>query len=191
MRVSEGQRLGALMLLMVSLTVYGVSLFNARQSVRESPIPWGSQGPGLMAVEVAGGPGREGIYFLPEGATIEKVREIAVIPGMNDRGKIEGAGISDGSVLVTSERGEVKIGEMVAAKMLALGLPVDLNRASEEDLSLVPGIGEIMADQIIQVRKQRGAFRDLSDLAAVPGIKEKKLNGLKGYLIVKPARGKI
>jgi DNA uptake protein ComE-like DNA-binding protein len=40
-----------------------------------------------------------------------------------------------------------------------------------------------MAYQIIQLRKQKGAFRDLSDLTAVSGIKEKKLNGLKGYLI--------
>jgi competence protein ComEA len=191
MRVFEGQRLGALAVLMVSLIIYGVSLLNARQPVRESPVPWGSQGSGLVAVEVAGDPGREGIYFLPEGTTIKKVREIAVIPGMNDGGTIEGVEISAGSVLVTSGRGEVKIGEMAAARRLALGLPVDLNHASEEDLSLIPGIGEKIAYQIVQLRIQRGAFRDLSDLAAVPGIKEKKLNGLKGYLIVRPARGQI
>jgi competence protein ComEA len=183
MRVSEGQRLGALTVLMASLAVYGASILNVRQPVRESPIPWGSQGSGLVAVEVAGDPGKEGIYFLPDGTTIKKVREIAVIPGLNDGEKIEGVGISAGSVLATSGRGEVEIGEMAAARRLALGLPVDLNRASEEDLSLIPGIGEKMAYQIIKLRKQRGAFRDLSDLTAVPGIKEKKLNGLKGYLI--------
>jgi competence protein ComEA len=183
MRVFDGQALGALTLLMVSLTVYGVSLLSARQPVRESPIPWGCQGPGLMAVEIAGDPGKEGIYFLPEGTTIEKVREIVMIPGMNDGRKIEGAEISSGFVLMTSGQEEVKIREMAAARRLALGLPVDLNHASEEDLSLVPGIGEKMAYQIIQLRKQRGAFRDLSELTAVPGIKKKKLNGLKGYLI--------
>ena len=183
MLISEAKRQGAIAVLMISLTVYGVSFLHARQPVRESPLPWGNQGPGLMAVEVAGDSGREGIYFLLEGTTIEKVREIAVIPGMNDGGKIEGVGISAGSVLVTSGQGKVKIGEMAAAGRLALGLPVDLNHASEEDLSLVPGIGEKMAYQIIQLRKQKGAFRNLSDLTAVPGIKEKKLNGLKGYLI--------
>jgi competence protein ComEA len=191
MQLPEGQTVGALTLLVVSLTVYGVSLLNARQPIRESPIPWGSEGPGLMAVEVSGGPGREGIYFLPEGTTIEKAREIAAIPEMNDKGRIEGVGISAGSVLVTTGQGEVKIVEMAAAKRLALGLPVDLNHASEEDLSLIPGIGEKMAYQIVQLRKQRGAFRDLSDLAAVPGIKEKKLNDLKGYLIVGKAWGQI
>lgn len=183
MQVFEGQRLGALTILIVSLTVYGFFFISARQPIREALMPWGSQGPGLMAVEITGDPVREGIYFLPEGTTIERLHEIAMIPGMNDRGKIEGARIFDGLVLMTSGKGEVKIGDMAAARRLALGLPVDLNHASEEDLSLVPGIGEKMAYQIIQLRKQRGAFRDLSDLTAVPGIKEKKLNGLKGYLI--------
>lgn len=187
MLVSEAQRLGALLVLAASLTVYGVSLLYARQPVREAPLPWGNQGPGLMAVEVAGDPARGGIYFLPKGATFETIREIAEIPGMNDREKVEGVRISAGSVLLTSPQGEVNSGEMAASKKLALGLPIDLNLASEGELSLVPGIGEKMAYQIIQLRKQRGAFRDLSDLTAVPGIKGKKLNVLKGYLIVKVA----
>jgi competence ComEA-like helix-hairpin-helix protein len=190
MRVLEGQRLGSLALLTVSLAFYGVSLFNARQPVREAAIPWGSQGPGLMAVEVMGGPGREGIYFLPVGVTIGKMREIAVIPETEGQVRIEGARISAGS-LVTSGQGEVKIGEMAAAKRLALGLPVDVNHASEEDLSLIPGIGGKIAYQIVQLRKQKGAFRDLSDLMTVPGIKEKKLNDLRLYLIAGQTRGPI
>ena len=191
MLVFEAQRRGAIAVLILALTVYGVSLLHSRQPVRESPIPWGNQGPGLVALEVTGNPGREGIYFLSEGTTIEELREIAAISGMNNGGKIKGVGISTGSVLVTSGQGQVKIEEMAAARRLALGLPVDLNNASEEDLTLVPGIGEKMAYQIIQLRKQQGAFRDLSDLTAVPGIKEKKLNSLKGYLIAGQAQGQI
>jgi len=128
-----------------------------------------------MAVEIAGGSGSEGIYFLPEGTTIEKIRKIVLIPETRDDGRIDGVGISAGCVLVWSGHGEVNIGEMSAAKRLALGLPVDVNHASEEDLSLIPGIGEKMAYQIVQLRNQKGVFHDLSDLAAVPGIKEKKL----------------
>jgi competence protein ComEA len=191
MLVFEAQRRGAIAVLILALTVYGVSFLHSRLPVRESPLPWGNQGPGLMAFEVTGNQGREGIYFLSEGTTIEELREIAAIPGMNNGEKIKGVGISAGSVLVTSGQGQVKIEEMAAARRLALGLPVDLNNASEEDLTLVPGIGEKMAYQIIQLRKQQGAFRDLSDLTAVPGIKEKKLKSLKGYLITGQARGQI
>jgi competence ComEA-like helix-hairpin-helix protein len=184
MLVSESQRLGAITVVLVSLSVYGLLLFHARQTVPETPLPWGSQGPGLMALEVAGDPAKEGIYFVPQGATFATVRDIAEIPGMNGWKTIEDVRISAGSVLLTSPQGEAKIGAMVSSKKLALGLPIDLNLASEGELSLVPGIGEKMAYQIIQLRKQRGAFRNLSDLKAVPGIKGKKLNLLKDYLIV-------
>jgi competence protein ComEA len=187
MLVSEAQRLGGMAVLMISLAVYGVSMLHARQPVRETPLPWGNQGPGLMAGEVAGDQRRDGIYFLPEGMTAEKVLYIAGIRGMNHREKTGPAGISAGSALTVSPQGEVNIGEMGAARKLALGLPVDINRISEEELSLVPGIGEKMAYQIIQLRRETGGFRDLADLTALPGIKEKKLNGLRGYLIVKPA----
>jgi competence protein ComEA len=188
MLVSEAQRLGAIAVLMICMTVYGVSLLHTRQPVRETPLPWGNQGQGLMAVEVAGNHGRDGIYFLPEGISVEKVLYIAGIPGMNCRWKTDPVEISAGSALMATPQGEVNIGEMTAAKKLALGLPVDVNRISEEELSLVPGIGEKTAYRIIQLRREMGGFRDLTDLTALPGIKEKKLKSLKEYLIVRPAR---
>jgi len=140
-----------------------------------------------MAVEVKGDHGKEGIYFLPERMTVDNVLDIAGITRMNYPGKTDRVEISAGSVLMVSPQEEVNIGEMTAARKLALGLPVDVNRISEEELSLVPGIGEKMAYQIIQLRRERGGFQDLTDLVALSGIKEKKLNSLKGYLIVRPA----
>jgi competence protein ComEA len=188
MRVSEGQQRGALTFLMISVALYAFALQGAVRPVWEPSIPWGSQGPGLMAVEVAGDPEREGIFFLPEGTTAEKVLEIADIPGLNRGNKIDGSGISAGSLLTASNRGEVSIGEMAAAKRLALGLPINLNQASEEDLALIPGIGGKTAYRILELRKGKGVFNDLSDLLAVSGIKAKKLDSLKGYLVAGPAQ---
>jgi len=65
-------------------------------------------------------------------------------------------------------------------------MPIDLNHASAEELSQVPGIGEKLAIQIVQLRQLRRQFESVSDLMAVQGIKEKKLNNLKKYLTVKP-----
>ena len=184
MLVSEAQRLGALAVLTASLAVYGISLFHTRELIRETSLPWGNQGPGLMTVEVAGDPAKGGIYFLPKGVTFETIRGIAEIPVMNNRGKMENVLITNGAAILISPQGEVKIEEMEASKKLALGLPIDLNLASEEELSLVPGIGEKMAIQIIQLRKRRGSFQNLSELTAVPGIKDKKLDVFRGYLFV-------
>lgn len=191
MRVSETQRTGSLAILMISLAVYGVSLLHARQPARYAPLPWGSQGPGLMAVEFSGDRGRDGVYFLPEGTSLDNTLLFIGISDANSRNKTGPVEISTGSALVVSPQGEVSIAEMAAARKLALGLPVDLNRISEEELALVPGIGEKTAYQIIQLRKEMGGFRDLADLKALRGIKDKKLNSLKGYLAVRPAKGEI
>jgi competence protein ComEA len=201
MLVSEGQKLGALAVLMLSLFYYGFSFLHVRQpgtgtpcgKMSPSPIPWGRQESGSVAIEVRGGRA-EGIYFIPKETAFDHISKVAVgdilpqgVPANSEKLRSPERGISDGALLVISPAGEMTIGEMSAAGRLALGLRIDLNRASEGDLSLVPGIGDRMAAQIVQLRLEKGAFRDLSDLLAVPGIKEKKLNSLKDYLMVRQA----
>lgn len=184
MLVSDAQRLGALAVLMASLAVYAISLLHDRQPFRETPIPWGNQGPGLMAVEISGDPAKNGIYFLPKDATMDAIADIVEFQGIDDRVMIQAARLSDGSVISFSSQGEIRIEQMSASKKMALGLPIDLNLASEPDLALVPGIGEKTAYQIVQFRNQRGGFQGLSDLSAVTGIKGKRLEVLKDYLTV-------
>lgn len=191
MRVSEGQTLGALAFLMVFLTVYGILFLNDRFPVRVLPGPWGNQEPGTIAVEIAGDPASEGIYFLPEKTTLGKFRAMGIVPETGESDGVEDELISDGSVVEISGKGDVKIRKMTVARRLALGLPIDINRASEEDIVLVPGIGEETAHRIIQLRKQRGAFRELSELTALPGIKKKRLDRLRKYLNVGASRGRI
>lgn len=191
MVVFEGQKLGALTVLTLCLFYYGFSLFHAWQpgtgtpcgKMSPSPIPWSRQGPESVAIQVRGSRA-DGIYFMPHGTGLAQIFKVAGIPEDHSVSGSPGRGISDGTLLAISPAGELSIGEMSAAGRLALGLRIDLNRASEADLSLVPGIGERMASQIMQLRLEKGAFRDLSDLTAVPGIKEKKLNSLKDYLMV-------
>jgi len=71
--------------------------------------------------------------------------------------------------------GGLRVGEMNASTRLALGVPIDVNSASAEEISLVPGIGQTLAVQIFQFRISRGKIESLSELTAVPGIKEKRL----------------
>jgi competence protein ComEA len=98
------------------------------------------------------------------------------------------AGLSSAPAFtVSAEGGVLKITELSAVKKLALGLPIDLNRATQEELLLVPGIGEQTAARIVQMRESRGNYERLQDLTAVPGIKERKLRDLQKYLTVEPA----
>ncbi len=187
MHVREGQRLGALAILIASLVVYGGIFIHDRHPLPVLPLPWGDQGPGMIAVEVTGNRGAEGIYFLPEETAFTQLNKIIGTEVRGENSDFTEAWRSAGSALsVSAAEGMLKISDMPAVKRLALGFPIDINRVTEEELSLVPGIGESLADQIVHLRQLKGQFRELSELTAVPGIKERKLRSLEKYLSLGP-----
>jgi competence ComEA-like helix-hairpin-helix protein len=47
---------------------------------------------------------------------------------------------------------------------------VPINSASAVTLSVLPGIGPVLAGRIVEFRERRGPFRDAADLAEVPGL---------------------
>lgn len=67
--------------------------------------------------------------------------------------------------------------------------PLDLNQATAEDLQRLPGIGPILAGQIIRARERRGRFTSPQDLLAVPGIGPKKLDGIRDLVTAGDGRG--
>ncbi|HKM14990.1 MAG TPA: ComEA family DNA-binding protein [Marinospirillum sp.] len=50
---------------------------------------------------------------------------------------------------------------------------INVNKASAEQLSTLPGIGPFKAKAIIDAREQKGGFTSLADLQIVKGIGEK------------------
>ena len=59
---------------------------------------------------------------------------------------------------------------------------VDVNGGNVQELSELPGIGETLAQAIIDEREARGPFRYPEDLTSVRGIGEKKLAGFREML---------
>jgi comEA protein len=64
--------------------------------------------------------------------------------------------------------------------------PLNLNRASAEELCLLPGIGMVRATQIIEYRRQNGRFNSVDDLTDIPGIGPKTLDRLRPLLRIAP-----
>ena len=62
--------------------------------------------------------------------------------------------------------------------------PLDMNTASAEELTGLPGIGESLAARIIAYRETHGSFTCLEDLLNVSGIGEKKLAALEGLISI-------
>jgi competence protein ComEA len=61
--------------------------------------------------------------------------------------------------------------------------PVDLNRATSEELQRLPGVGPTLAARILQVRERR-PFQSVDDLRRVPGIGAKTLERLRPFVTV-------
>lgn len=61
---------------------------------------------------------------------------------------------------------------------------VNINTASKEELTKVPGIGESKADSIIKHRKEHGDFKSTQEIKTVSGIGESLFEKIKDYITV-------
>ncbi|MDD2370613.1 MAG: helix-hairpin-helix domain-containing protein [Firmicutes bacterium] len=59
---------------------------------------------------------------------------------------------------------------------------VSINNASQNELEMVPGIGPVMAKNIINQRKIIGRFQNIDDLMNISGIGEKTLEKMRAYI---------
>lgn len=60
--------------------------------------------------------------------------------------------------------------------------PIAINRASKDVLTFLPGIGERLAEHIINDRQKHGYFRDESEITRLDGLDQGKLRLLRPLL---------
>jgi len=60
---------------------------------------------------------------------------------------------------------------------------VDINSAQFGEIVVLPGVGEKLAQTIVEYRQRRGPFSSVESLTQVPGIGEKKLEVLIPFLV--------
>ncbi|MDD5722729.1 MAG: helix-hairpin-helix domain-containing protein [Syntrophales bacterium] len=144
---------------------------------------WAGSG---VTVELAGDQDHGGVYFLPHRATIyDLLREAGVGNVARFRGADLAGGVHSGDrVICDTARSRVTVGDMSAPVRLALGMPIDLNKATLEDLALVPEIGRKTAAKIVRLREEKGDFSEVDVLKRIKGLGKKKYDRIKAYLSV-------
>lgn len=58
---------------------------------------------------------------------------------------------------------------------------ININTATAKQLELLPGIGEVIAQRIVDYRTENGPFQTVDDITNVSGIGETKLEQLRPY----------
>jgi competence protein ComEA len=187
MKIGREMALGGVALL--GLTAFTVLIQSSGFSLPGSSPPeirYASCFSGTVAVELAGDSGRNGVYCVPRGIPVRAFLDLAGVLREAAGQTLPGTSILDrpATVSVFRTAGRVETRPMDAAKRLALGIPIDVNRSNREELVLVPGIGEVTAERILDRRSRAGSFRTLDDLLQVKGIGEKRFDKLRPYLCV-------
>lgn len=69
-----------------------------------------------------------------------------------------------------------------ASEQPAAPAQIDINTATAEQFDLLPGIGEELAQRIVDYRETHGNFKSIDELMNVSGIGEKKFANIKDFI---------
>jgi len=145
------------------------------------PPPPPSPSPSPIFVEVAGDVVHPGVYAFPHPPSWDEVwrQAGAPPPPPADPGKIP----SGSRVEIEADR-HYRMGRMSGHRLLALGLAVDLNRATQKDLEALSGIGPTLAARILDYRQHRGPFQTIEELENIAGLGPKKIAQIRPFLLI-------
>jgi competence ComEA-like helix-hairpin-helix protein len=168
-------QLGVVVLLGAALLL--LYAWRAQTLLPPSPPPPGTMS--LAFVEVTGKVAHPGVYSFPRPPSLKEVWAKAGAVGTPPD---PDQAIASGSRVEVTPDGGYRLAAMSGAQLLTLGLPIDLNRATAEDLDAIPGLGPALAQRIVDYRKAHGPFKKIEDLREVSGIGIQNLQKLKPFL---------
>ncbi len=154
---------------------------------------WGNRprasSPSIIVVHVEGAIRRPGVYRVKEGTRIYELieeaggtteeadlRSLNLAAFLYDGQKLIIPATSSGTLLVTSPL------PSSLARIPSSTAIVNVNTASVKELEVLPGIGEVLAQRIVEYRENNGPFKTPEDLLKVRGIGPKKLEEIRDLI---------
>jgi len=137
-----------------------------------------------IKVHVAGEVRSPGVYEMAADARVEDAVDIA--GGFTDEADESSVNMAaymkDGQQVLVRHIGE----KNTAANKKAQNenLIININTAAREELTLLPGVGEVIADSIIIYREDKGEFVSVEEIKNVPRIGESLYSQIKNRIVV-------
>lgn len=141
-----------------------------------------------LIVDVAGRVRRPGLYRLPAGARVDDAVRAAggALPGVDLATLNLAAALVDGEQVAVGIAPAPDVPPSAArsrGSATATG-PVHLNSATADQLQMLPGVGPVLAQHILDFRTAHGSFTSVDQLNDVPGIGDSKFAELRASVVL-------
>ncbi|MCJ7595368.1 MAG: helix-hairpin-helix domain-containing protein [Desulfobacterales bacterium] len=181
-KINEGAA-GLLVLLLVVLILFFLRPFLKEEETGGSP----RDKP--LFLEIEGDVRYPAVYRFSRRPNLRELVETAgelrggVTPPLGSEGPTFPSGTR---VLIRRHENRLQVfqSDMSAFYKLTLGIPLSLNRTSEEELTAIPGIGPALAKAIVEERTRRRGFKSPDEIARIPGIGQTLYVKIGPYLIL-------
>jgi competence protein ComEA len=146
--------------------------------------------PGPIRVYVSGAVRSPAVYELPRGSIIRDA--VTAAGGAATDADLDGINLA----LELHDQQHVRVPRAGEANPLpvvsgggsrtgdTIGVLVDINTATAEELETLPGVGEVTAQRIIDYREANGPFQAIEDIQNVSGIGPKTFGGMRDMIMV-------
>jgi competence protein ComEA len=140
----------------------------------------------VVLVDVAGWVRRPGVYEFTEGARV--IDAIDAAGGARSGALLEAlnlaAPLTDGTQILVPREGQEGVAPAPVTGGAVAGGLVNVNSAMATELEELPGIGEVIAQRIIDYRTENGPFATVDELLDVSGIGDAILESIRELVMV-------
>jgi len=195
--LSRGELIGLVALLAVTLG--GAGLWYVRslpRPVEVSTTPSGATASALSSaspspdvvvlVDVAGWVRHPGVYEFAEGARV--IDAIDAAGGARTGALLEAlnlaAPLADGTQILVPREGQEGVAPPPVTGGAVAGGLINVNTATNTELEELPGVGEVIAQAIVDYRTENGPFTSVDQLLDVSGIGDATLENIRDLVTV-------